>query len=387
MSHVSTSRVVAITILSAFAFVLVASNAANATATECRAPNSSGTVVLPTPTPTANCPGGFETCDQVYQIVDGLTAGDTIDIDAVLTNVACGGGAVCSFTVSPSDCNDPGGPLGGDMGCADAVFTGNMQGTGTLSGFSRLVSVPMAFEMHTAPRVPGSPIQSFDTDMFRLFGQIANPGAGDPDFDLLRITGGTNFGLSSPGHTLLGRDPLGFQVDSFFDITYRIDFVGRSGGTLSGKSGSTTRTIRIHLGDTITTVTTSTTTTTTTITTTTTTTMAPVVYDHLECFKVKDTLRVEGTVDLPTLAGTPYDAAGCIVGAVKKFCTPAVKTVLSSTPPATPMPGPDLTSDYICYKLKCPTVDLSQNASDQWGAHSLSKMKQGELCVPAVRTP
>jgi len=84
--------------------------------------------------------------------------------------------------------------------------------------------------------------------MFRLFGQITNPGSGDPDFDLLRIVAGTDFGLPSPGHTTLTRlGPPGsnWAVDSFFDITYRIDFVGRVGGALSGMSGSTTGTIRM----------------------------------------------------------------------------------------------------------------------------------------------
>jgi len=65
----------------------------------------------------------------------------------------------------------------------------------------------------------------------------------------------------------------------------------------------------------------------------------------------------------------------------------AQKKALSSTPPAMPFPGPDLTSDYICCKIECPTVAPTQNADDQFGAHGLSKMKQGELCVPAVRTP
>jgi hypothetical protein len=36
-------------------------------------------------------------------------------------------------------------------------------------------------------------------------------------------------------------------VDSFFDITYRIDFVGAPGGALAGRSGSTTQMTRIWL--------------------------------------------------------------------------------------------------------------------------------------------
>ncbi len=58
---------------------------------------------------------------------------------------------------------------------------------------------------------------------------------GDPDFDLLRITAGGDFGMPSPGHTTL--TDLGggnWNVDSFFDITYRIDFVGQPRRPLLG---------------------------------------------------------------------------------------------------------------------------------------------------------
>jgi hypothetical protein len=79
-----------------------------------------------------------------------------------------------------------------------------------------------------------------------LQGQIT----GDPDFDLLRVTAGSAFGLPSPGHTTLTQLPGGnWNVDSFFDITYRIDFIGRAGGPLGGMSGSTTGTIRMQAGE------------------------------------------------------------------------------------------------------------------------------------------
>ena len=116
----------------------------------------------------------------------------------------------------------------------------------SLSGGGRVLDVPVSGEIRTNPRTPGDPVQSFDTDMFRLHGQLP---IGDPDFDLLRITAGTDFGLPSPGHTTLIKLPDGnWAIDSFFDITYRIDFVGAPGGPLAGQSGSTTGTIR--LGDT-----------------------------------------------------------------------------------------------------------------------------------------
>jgi hypothetical protein len=55
--------------------------------------------------------------------------------------------------------------------------------------------------------------------------------------------------MPSPGHTTLTQLPnTEWAVDSFFDITYRIDFVGSPGGPLGGMSGSTTGTIRMQTG-------------------------------------------------------------------------------------------------------------------------------------------
>jgi hypothetical protein len=169
----------------------------------------------------------------VMLILDGLPPGTTVEIASVLRK------PVSSTEV-------PGGSLGGTTAqSTDMSMDMPMTGTGSLAGYARFVSVPLSLvEVHTAPRTPGHPVQSFDTDMFRLQGQII----GDPDFDLLRITGGSGFGLPSPGHTTLTSVGGGqWAVDSFFDITYRIDFIGHPGGPFSGRSGSTTGTIRMSV--------------------------------------------------------------------------------------------------------------------------------------------
>lgn len=108
----------------------------------------------------------------------------------------------------------------------------------------RVVNLPTSGEIRTNPRTPGNPVQSFDTDMFRLQGQLP---PGDPDFDLLRITAGTGFGMPSPGHTTLTQLPDGnWNIDSFFDITYRIEFTGTPGGILQGQRGETVGTVRLE---------------------------------------------------------------------------------------------------------------------------------------------
>ncbi|MDZ4285185.1 MAG: hypothetical protein U1A28_05165 [Patescibacteria group bacterium] len=114
----------------------------------------------------------------------------------------------------------------------------------SLSGGGRVLHMPVGGKITTSPREPGEPVQSFDTDMFELQGQLP---PGDPDFDLLRITAGSGYGLPSPGHTMLTAQPDGsWAVDSFFDITYRIDFVGAPGGPLAGQSGSNVGTLRLQ---------------------------------------------------------------------------------------------------------------------------------------------
>jgi hypothetical protein len=185
---------------------------------------------------------------QPMQIIDGLQP-DTIDCAPTIHNFSCPPGFinVCSFaTPVGTVCYAPGGSLGGEKSCANSTINLIMQGTGGLGGFNRNINIGLGLEIHAAPRTPFTPVQSFDTDMFRMFGQII----GDPDFDLLRIVAGTDFGLPSPGHTTLTQLPGNqWAVDSFFDITYRIDFVGAPGGQLAGRSGSTTGTIRVATGN------------------------------------------------------------------------------------------------------------------------------------------
>jgi hypothetical protein len=194
--------------------------------TVCELPdNGMGTIDLP-----PDCPGGYQ---GHMAIVDGLPSGTTVEIDAILryfTNVV----------------RTPGGYLGGETQTWDAQLEMALTGTGILTGFYRYMVMPVQGETHSAPGAPYQFIQSFDTEMVRLFGQVL----GDPDFDLLRVIGGSDFGLPSPGHTTLMQLHGGrWAVDSFFDITYRIDFVGRPGGYLSGYSGSTTGVEHFVAGD------------------------------------------------------------------------------------------------------------------------------------------
>ncbi|NOS99275.1 MAG: hypothetical protein HOP29_01455 [Phycisphaerales bacterium] len=191
--------------------------------------NGGGTITLPP----AGC-NGYVSPDDLHEMINGLPGGSTIQVDARHDKF---------FNQNEG----PGGTLGGNVENFGSFLFMQMQGTGPLAPFNRFIGLQVQCQTHTGPRTPGSPVQSFPTDMFLLQGQIM----GDPDFDLLRITAGSGFGMPSPGHTTLvrqGPPGSGFAVDSFFDIEYRIDFIGRPGGQLGGMSGSTTGTIRMAIG-------------------------------------------------------------------------------------------------------------------------------------------
>ncbi len=195
--------------------------------------NGAGTATVPPPTGTYV----WDPALPPFSIINGLPPGTTVQ------SIPSAEWGVFTYGTDV-----PGGALGGNHQTFTAPLTFHLVGSGTLLGYTRTVAIPTSGQTDTAPRgAPFSSPQSFNTDLTNLQGQIS--GAGDPDFDLLRVTAGTNFGLPSPGHTTLTAAGGGtWQVDSFFDITYRIDFVGHPGGPFGGMSGSTTGTTRMVLG-------------------------------------------------------------------------------------------------------------------------------------------
>jgi hypothetical protein len=205
--------------------------------------NGTGTITLP--------PMGCEytSPDEVFQIIDGLPAGTTIELDGTLRDFICCDGpllcSACSLNLGSAECETAGGSLGGRGHCFAATLEFDATGTGTLAGFNRHLAVPVFGEVHTAPRTPGDPVQTFQTEMIRLQGELF----GDPDFCVFQFRAGTVLGLPNSGETTLIQLPSGdFAVDSFFDITYQIEFAGCADSVLGRMSGTTTATIRMETG-------------------------------------------------------------------------------------------------------------------------------------------
>ena len=206
----------------------------------CNAPdNGTGTVDLPP----LSCE--YTAPDEPMKIIDGLPPGTTIELVPILMDFICSNPGICSLSPPAGKCETAGGTLGGDGSCATATLDLTVSGTGELDGFNRHLAVPVALEAHSGPRTPGDPVQTFPRDMYRLQGQLF----GDPDFCTFIVTAGTDYGLPGPGSTTLTEVPGGdFDVDSFFDITYQIQFQGCPGTVLDGYAGTTTATVRIDTG-------------------------------------------------------------------------------------------------------------------------------------------
>jgi MYXO-CTERM domain-containing protein len=212
--------------------VLLSGFSPQASEAVCILPNVGGTGDLPPVGCEYIAPGG----ELILIPPPAVDAGNTIEMVPTLKDF---------FSISEV----PGGSLGGHVQTYSAALEMSVTGTGPDLGiFNRTISIQVAVETHSAPRTPGSAVQSFVTDMFSIEGELLF----DPDFDTLSIVGGTDNGMPSPGETLLTRlGPAGsdFEVDSFFDVSYTIDFQGEPGSILEGMGGPTDGTVRVQIGD------------------------------------------------------------------------------------------------------------------------------------------
>lgn len=194
----------------------------------CDAPDVGGTSELPAP-----CAAGYAGPPDAACVLAGLPPGSPLHMSFRLDSV------------TPLT-EVPGGALGGTAQTFKAVIGMKVEGFGAMAGYSRVLSKTAAGSSEAGPRTPGALVQSFPMALTGLSGSIT----GDPDFDLLRISIGPAYGMPlSPGHTALTWNGVSWDVDSFFDVTYRADFIGAPGGPFAGMSGSTTGALRLQAGE------------------------------------------------------------------------------------------------------------------------------------------
>jgi hypothetical protein len=113
-------------------------------------------------------------------------------------------------------------------------------------------------------------------------------------------------------------------------------------------------------------------------------------FDHLECYKIKDSHKFEATADLVPALTPPFPvAAGCEIQVKgRQYCVAVDKQLTSSTAPSVEFPTTDVASDFLCYKVKCPKADISDTeVTDQFGTRTISRFKTIQICAPAVVGP
>lgn len=112
----------------------------------------------------------------------------------------------------------------------DSTLKIEITGEGSLEGYRRTLRVDAHCKVLTGVRGVGD--QTFGNEMVYLYAELE----GDADFEWLRISAGSELlAQASTGETTLTAIGGGqFEVDSFFDIHYQIDFQGAVGGPLDG---------------------------------------------------------------------------------------------------------------------------------------------------------
>jgi len=119
-------------------------------------------------------------------------------------------------------------------------------------------------------------------------------------------------------------------------------------------------------------------------------------FDHLECYQVKDPLRLRGPkpswLDLSRAVGATEQCR--IVGGFRLYCVPVRKEVTASIErkldgryePFVPLPFDGVSEQSrICYRIRCVDAEPPEGVvSDQFGTRSVEKAKPFLLCGPAV---
>ncbi|MEM9553411.1 MAG: hypothetical protein AAGC60_04075 [Acidobacteriota bacterium] len=172
------------------------------------------------PLPPVGCT--YKTSHELHAELNAPGAGPVVFIDAEHGRFECPPGLTCVFE---------GGNLGGQVDFAHSSVHLRFSDD---SGWSKTITVPTDFEVHTAQAQPTQ--AEFETEMVRLLGAIAE---GDETFEVLEITAGTAYGYKGDGFTQFEQhSDTGVIVNSHFNLGFSIRIVGTPGGRFDGVDGS-----------------------------------------------------------------------------------------------------------------------------------------------------
>jgi sugar lactone lactonase YvrE len=106
--------------------------------------------------------------------------------------------------------------------------------------------------------------------------------------------------------------------------------------------------------------------------------------DTLQCFKVKDRRSLDATVALDTAHGAE---PRCRVGRPRLLCVPGSLTVVrrrGRPVPATSFGPAPMTSDALCYSLRCPGPHPPDaEVADRFGTRTVKRLRPKLLCTPS----
>ena len=107
-------------------------------------------------------------------------------------------------------------------------------------------------------------------------------------------------------------------------------------------------------------------------------------FDHLQCFKIRDTLRRgSATADLVPERQPPAPAGCKIKLPATMYCTSTAKENLD--PPPVAAVGGGHPGDFFCYNVRCPRrPHTSSSAQDQLGQRTFTLGSSQLLCMPVA---
>ena len=106
--------------------------------------------------------------------------------------------------------------------------------------------------------------------------------------------------------------------------------------------------------------------------------------DHLKCYRTADASEAVSSADIESVA-FGLDEGCTIEGKVRELCVPATADVLVSDSAKNDFQGDDLTTERLCYKIKCPKRALpGLQVSDRFGVRAVGVRRSRLLCLPVV---